>query len=211
MRLISKRMAFGVSSVAFTSVPSHNFGVRIDRCRWLRRASQCTRPGRGHRLDFALWKPRRSACRFAYRGRAQRRCACAGRPDRARECRSGSAATGRASGCRSENRAPRGGRGDTLDAIQRQKLAALELANAQAREPDLKFDDDSFKRAFWAAGQMWRAETLCKSRYFVSFVDDGIRTVEDTPPEQHQRDSLSRGRHRPRRYFLATGTRRSAW
>jgi len=28
----------------------------------------------------------------------------------------------------------RGGRGDTLDAIQRQKLAALELANAQARE-----------------------------------------------------------------------------
>jgi hypothetical protein len=116
----------------------------------------------------------------------------------------GSAATGRGSGCRSENRAPRGGRGDTLDAIQRQKLAALELANAQAREPDLKFNDDSFKRAFWAAGQMWRAETLCKSRYFVSFVDDGIRSVEDTRPEQHQRDSLSRGRHRPRRYFLAT-------
>jgi hypothetical protein len=28
----------------------------------------------------------------------------------------------------------RGSRGDTLDAIQRQKLAALELANAQARE-----------------------------------------------------------------------------
>jgi hypothetical protein len=39
-------------------------------------------------------------------------------------------------------------------------------------EPDLAFDDDSFKRAFWACGQMWRADALDKGRYFVSYVDD---------------------------------------
>ena len=39
-------------------------------------------------------------------------------------------------------------------------------------EPDLRFDDDDFRRAFWAVGQMWRAAEIDKSRYFVSYVDD---------------------------------------
>jgi hypothetical protein len=40
-------------------------------------------------------------------------------------------------------------------------------------EPDLRFDDDEFRRAFWACGQMWRTDSLSRERYFVSFVDDG--------------------------------------
>jgi hypothetical protein len=39
-------------------------------------------------------------------------------------------------------------------------------------EPDLRFDDEEFKRSFWACGQMWRADAIDKSRYFVSYVDD---------------------------------------
>jgi hypothetical protein len=39
-------------------------------------------------------------------------------------------------------------------------------------EPDLRFDDEEFKRSFWAVGQMWRAAEIDKSRYFVSYVDD---------------------------------------
>jgi hypothetical protein len=39
-------------------------------------------------------------------------------------------------------------------------------------EPELRFNDDEFARAFWAVGQMWRSDALDTSRYFTSYVDD---------------------------------------
>jgi hypothetical protein len=53
----------------------------------------------------------------------------------------------------------------------RHELARL-MEIVREAEPDLRFDDDEFRRAFWSTGQMWRADALDKGRYFVSYVDD---------------------------------------
>jgi hypothetical protein len=77
-------------------------------------------------------------------------------------------------------------------------------------EPDLRFDDEEFKRSFWAVGQMWRAAEIDKSRYFVSYVDDRIGSVTTAPTKLCQWLVVSCRGHRARRYFLATW-RCGAW